>query len=391
LQEQVVHLQKMEAVGRLAGGIAHDFNNMLTAISGFAEMAMQSLPADSPAREDVEQIQRASVRATTLTARLLAFSRKQVLQPRVIDVREAIGDLTPLLERVITGSIVLQTLAEHDPGASARIKVDPGQFEQVVLNLCVNARDAMPDGGTLRIGASLVDLSEDAVAASADRRPGPYAMITVADTGVGMDSATRLRIFEPFFTTKEPGKGTGLGLAMVYGVVTQSGGFIDVQSAPGDGTRFDLYFPATDAPTETTGRISGGHRLPPGTEVGRILVVEDELLVRQLTAAALRGAGYTVLDAEDGPAALSLMAEPGFVKPDLLLTDVMMPGLTGPAVAREVHARWPDLPVLYVTGYADMAELPGGGLRPDADLLHKPFSTQQLLARVSAAIGTPHH
>jgi PAS domain S-box-containing protein len=380
LQQQIAHLQKMEAVGRVAGGVAHDFNNMLTAINGFAEMALDELGPGDGARHDVEQIQRAAARAAGLTSRLLAFSRKQVLQPRVIDVADTIQDLSPLLGRILGGAIGFEVRAN---AIDLRIRVDPGQFEQVLVNLAVNARDAMPDGGTLTIETERMQLGDDLIRVSDELSPGPYGVISVSDTGVGMDAATRQRIFEPFFTTKPAGKGTGLGLAMVYGVIAQSGGFMDVTSTPGAGSCFRLYFPETDDALDTTERSTKPREVSRGGE--RVFVVEDEPLVRQLTLAALAHAGYDVLEAPDGLAALSVaegLPEP----PALLLSDVMMPGLTGPALARTLRERWPTLPVLFMSGYADPGEEPRDRVGPDDDFLQKPFTTEALLSRVRAAI-----
>ncbi|HEV2842085.1 MAG TPA: ATP-binding protein [Chthoniobacterales bacterium] len=371
-EEQLRHSQKLEAVGRLAGGIAHDFNNLLTAIIGYSELIEKR--GGGAVGEHAHSIRKAGEQAAALTRQLLAFSRKQLLEPRVLDLNVLVRDMEKLLQRVIGESIHIMI----DPVAQgARVRADPSQLEQVLLNLGVNARDAMPGGGTLSIATQEKDLSREEIdARGIDVAPGRYVLLIVSDTGSGMDAETQSRIFEPFFTTKGPGKGTGLGLATVYGIVKQSGGGITVESTPGQGCTFSIFLPATSDALDIV-------ELPPadqkthGSET--ILVVEDEEVVRHLICTVLGEAGYDVLEAESPAVALQLARERD--EPvHLLLTDVVMPGMNGPALARTLSTLQPSLKVLYVSGYSDNDISAQGVVDPALVVLQKPF-TQQTLGR----------
>jgi len=360
LEEQLLHAQKLEAVGRLAGGVAHDFNNLLTAIGGYTEFLLGSIEDADPRRADVIEIKRATERAITLTSQLLAFSRRQVLQPEVLDVGEVVEELQGMLARLLGADVELCTAAE--PGCLAH--VDRGQLEQVITNLAVNARDAMPGGGTLAI--------ETRRAAGED---GPEVELTVTDTGEGMDAETIERAFEPFFTTKEKGKGTGLGLATVYGVVAQSGGRVGVESEPGIGTTFTIRLPLTNAQRpEPQAPVAA----PASAGAETILIAEDEDMIRRLVRDVLTRNGYTVLDAPAGEPALELLRRQERV--DLLLTDVVMPGMSGPALAKAALAERPSLRVLFMSGYTNQPEDVFGA--PDVNFIGKPFSPHALVTKV---------
>ena len=381
LADQLRQSQKLQAVGELAGGVAHDFNNLLMVVKGHAEMLLDRLPRGSADRQNlalqnVEQIQQAAERAAALTRQLLAFSRMQVLQPRVLDLNEVVAGMIQMVSRVIGANIELAFL----PGANlGRVKADPSQIEQVALNLVVNARDAMPDGGRLTIETSNVQLERDYATQHAVVDPGPYVMLTVSDTGTGMDAATKARIFEPFFTTKAQGRGTGLGLATVYGVVKQSGGYVWVYSELGHGTTFKVYLPMVQAPAEKTApeKVVQGHE--PGTET--ILFVEDEQSVRELVSEYLSARGYQVLDASDGQQALE-MAAAHTGKIQLLITDVVMPRLSGRELAARLTAARPDLKILYISGYTDDSVFRHGVLQGGMDFLQKPFNLKALAAKI---------
>ena len=366
--------QKMEAVGRLAGGVAHDFNNLLTVITGYSQLIFGRLTPGDPHREMMAEIQQAGVRAATLTRQLLAFSRKQILQPRVVDVSTLLAELLRLLQRLI-GEHIEVALVQ---GAGLDlVEIDPGQFEQAVINLAVNARDAMPHGGRLTIETHKVALDDSAARDRGGVAPGPYVSVAITDTGVGMDPGTMAHIFEPFFTTKEPGRGTGLGLAMVYGFVKQSGGHIEVQSRVGQGTTFTLLLPRSEhlEPAEPVAREAG--RAPAGTET--ILLVEDDAAVRDLSKRILQSSGYTVLDAPDGQTALQAAAE--HTAPiHLLITDHVMPRMSGSQLAEALARIHPETRMLVMSGYADhmLPGLPSGG----DDLLQKPFSPMTLAKKV---------
>jgi signal transduction histidine kinase/ActR/RegA family two-component response regulator len=380
---RVRHSQKMEAVGRLAGGVAHDFNNLLTAIIGYAELiANRSVHGDPLIRQNATLIGKAGEQAATLTRQLLAFSRKQLLQPKVLDLNSLVFDMEKLLRRVIGEHFDVRTKPEAMDG---RVKADPSQLEQVILNLGVNARDAMPNGGALTITTSNKHL-DGTLAGQISRslRPGDYVVLSVSDTGVGMDDETKSRIFEPFFTTKGPGKGTGLGLATVYGIVRQSGGGISVESEPGRGTTFRIYFPYERAPID--------HVKPPLPRVSvasnseTMLVVEDDDAVRQLICDVLEANGYTVLCAADGPEAIRV-ANKNEGNIDLLVTDVIMPHMNGPELAGALSATRPEMKVLYVSGYSANDISDHGVLKEDVQLLQKPFSPHTLLQRIREVLG----
>ncbi len=377
LEAQLRQSLKMEAVGRLAGGVAHDFNNLLTVIFGYAAM-LRDCQQDEEAASNLEEIEKAAARAAALTHKLLAFSRKQVLQPRLIDLNWIVVGMRELLRRLIGEGILLDTVLGSGLG---RIKADPNQVEQVIMNLAVNARDAMPTGGRLTIQTRRADLSAPLHAL----QPGAYVLLTVADSGRGMDEKTAARVFEPFFTTKELGRGTGLGLSMVYGIVEQSGGLIRVETAPGEGATFYVYLPVCEAADDLESRPAADRR---GSQrQGTILVVEDEPPLRRLVVSVLAAAGHQVLEAVNGYEAIAL-AE-GHERIDLLLTDVIMPGITGPDVAARLRSRRPELAVLYMSGY-DNELIDQKALERTASFLPKPFTPHSLLASVNELIGAGH-
>ncbi|MBM3219866.1 MAG: response regulator [Candidatus Rokubacteria bacterium] len=364
-EEQLVQAQKMEAVGRLAGGIAHDFNNLLTVIGGHAQLLVEGLPGDSPARYEAQLIATAADRAATLTAGLLAFSRKQGVHPRVLALDELLRSMSGMLRRMLGENIAVSVETPSDVG---HVRADRGQIEQGVMNLAVNARDAMPTGGRLTLSLANVDLE---ASETETLPPGVYVLLTVTDTGVGMDAETRARAFEPFYTTKATGKGTDLGLSTVYGIVTQSAGDVRVESEPGRGTTFRIFLPRVDAPADAAPAPSAAP-LPTGIET--VLVVEDEDAVRSLAVAALRKLGYTVLEAPDAERAVEVFAQHG-TRVDLLVTDVVMPGVNGPLLAERLRERDAALRVLYVSGYAEEA--------PDtAAFLPKPYTGVSLARKV---------
>jgi len=379
LEEQVLLSQKMEAIGRLAGGVAHDFNNILTAIGGYADLLLVDLAPDDQRRRDVEEIHHAADRAAALTQQLLAFSRRQVLQPKVINLNALVPDVERMLRRLIGEDILFATVLHPRLG---NVRADPSQLEQVIVNLALNARDAMPDGGRLTIETRNVELDESYAADHPTVNPGRYVMLAVTDTGVGMDEQTKARIFEPFFTTKARGKGTGLGLATVYGIVQQTGGHIWPYSEPGRGTAMRVYLPRVDAPADPIERPA---EVAPETWRGSetILLVEDEAPVRTVTRQLLERNGYTVLEAPDGPAALALVdGETDSRHVDLLLTDVIMPGMSGRELADKLTSRRPDLGVLFMSGYTDDAVVRHGMLEPGLAYLEKPFRPPALLRKV---------
>lgn len=385
-QARFIEAQKMEAVGRLSGGVAHDFNNILTAIRANAEIVRDDLPAGSPMRDDVEDILVAADRAAALTAQLLAFSRKQALEPRLLHPNAIVADIEKMLHRLIGEDIVLRS--DLRPGVGM-IRADRGRIEQVLLNLAVNARDAMPHGGTLEIATGETEIGADrarVLAPGEDLAAGRYVMIAVRDTGVGMDAAIRTRIFEPFFTTKEKGKGTGLGLATVFGIVRQSGGAVEVESEPGRGSTFRVYLPraaddAMDALPVTRAAV------PAAAGRGRrILFLEDEAPVRRPLTRVLRRLGHEVVEAGDGAAAIRCVreAETSF---DLLLSDVVLPGESGFEIARTIRAIRPDLPVVFISGYTDDEVRRAGDLPSGAVVLQKPFTSEMLGRAVRSAMG----
>jgi signal transduction histidine kinase len=373
-EEQLRQAQKMEAVGRLAGGIAHDFNNLLTVIGGHAQVMVSELPAGHRLRAEADAVLSATDRAAALTAGLLAFGRKQVVHARVLDLAEVIRTMSGLLQRMLGENITV--MVEAAPGVG-RVRLDASQVEQILMNLAVNARDAMPEGGRLIFALSNMEVTAEA---PGTLRPGSYVVLSVTDTGVGMDAETRARIFEPFFTTKPAGHGTGLGLATVYGILKQSGGDVSVESEPGKGATFRLYVPRVDAPAEPRPRPAGGPS-PRGTET--VLLVEDADPVRELAAAILRPLGYTVLEAPNATAAMGVVqAHEGAL--NLLITDVVMPGMNGPRLAERLTAVRPDMRVLYVSGYAeDALDLRGRGA-----FLAKPYTSTGLARKVREVLDS---
>ena len=376
-ERQLVQSQKLEAVGRLAGGISHDFNNLLTVILGYSDIVKRNLESTDPLRRNVDEIIKASERAASLTRQLLAFSRKQVMQPKVFDLNTVVSDLEKMLRRMIGEDIELRVSAEADLG---NIKADPVQLEQVIMNLVVNARDAMPKGGKLTIETANVCLDESYSREHVSVVPGDYVMLAISDTGCGMNEETRQRIFEPFFTTKEQGKGTGLGLSMVYGIVKQSGGNIWVYSEEGHGTTFKIYFPRVTAQAEEYKRASTVFEVPGGNET--ILLVEDAEWVRTLARQVLETAGYRVFEAENANAAISLCDRMNGNRIDLLLTDVVMPGMSGNDMSRVLQKKQPDMPVLYMSGYTDDAIVQHGVLEAGINFLQKPFTPAALASKV---------
>ena len=376
LEEQLLQSQKMEAVGQLAGGVAHDFNNILTAIVGYTDLLAAELEGNPRQLEDLEEIRKAARRAAALTRQLLAFSRKQVLEPRIIDVNSVVANLDKMLRSLISENIELKMdLADNLAAARA----DPNQIEQVIMNLAINARDAMPDGGTVTIETRNTTLDEAYAAQHVSVIPGEYVMLAVTDTGCGMDEKTKSRIFEPFFTTKPAGRGTGLGLSTVYGIVKQTGGNIWLYSEPGKGTTFKIYLPAIAALPEDIGKVAPAEAARPGR--GTVLVVEDDDQLRRLTHRALAGQGYTVLEADRGSTALDI-ARRHKGQIDLLLTDVIMPDTNGRKLAETIQAARPGLRVLYMSGYPDGAIASHGMLEPGVSYLSKPFTTEAITRRV---------
>lgn len=373
--DQMRQVQKMEAIGTLAGGVAHDFNNLLTVICGCTDMLLAEGLQHEEATDLLQQVHASGIRAAALTRQLLAFSRQQVLDPRLIDVNVMVADADKLLQRLIGEDVSLITRLQP---ALPRIKADPGQIEQIVLNLAVNARDAMPQGGQLTIETSTVTLAEAPGTAHQRIPPGDYVVMTVTDTGIGMDEATRARIFEPFFTTKGVGKGTGLGLSSVFGIVKQSGGHIWVYSEVGSGTSFKIYLPVAAGPGESPSSARD-HVMPTGTET--VLVAEDEPAVREFTVLALRSLGYTVIECANGTDAISRSrAYPAHI--DILVSDVVMPGLGGRLAADAIVAQRPDIKVLFLSGYTDDSVVRHGILEDDVAFLQKPFTRQALAAKV---------
>lgn len=376
LEAQYRQAQKMEAVGRLAGGVAHDFNNLLSVITSCTELVLEDIGASDPRREDLEEVRKAAVQAASLTRQLLAFSRQQVLQPRVLDLNEVVGGAEKMLRRLIGEDVALTTVLGPELGA---VKADQGQLEQVIMNLAVNARDAMPNGGKLTIATSATHLGADYSNDHPSVTPGDYVLLAISDTGVGMDANTQRRIFEPFFTTKEQGKGTGLGLATVYGIVKQSGGFIWVYSELGQGTTFKIYLPRIAAPV-------GGEPEPVatveslrGTET--VLIAEDSEAVRRVAKEVLERHGYSVLEAPNGKAALEL-ATWHSAPIQLLLTDVVMPEMSGRELADRLTELRHDVRVLYFSGYTDDAIVRHGVLEAGIAYLEKPFTPDQLARKV---------
>ncbi|MBI4951581.1 MAG: PAS domain S-box protein [Myxococcales bacterium] len=391
LEEQLRVSQKLEAIGSLAGGIAHDFNNLLSVILSYTSLALGTMPEGDPARLDLHEVHAAGERAAALTRQLLAFGRKQVLQPVRLDLNKVAEGLESMLRRILGEDIDYVHVLAPDLGA---VRADPGQIEQVLMNLVVNARDAMPTGGELTIETANVELDEQYATHHVNVKPGPYVVLTVTDTGCGMDEATRARIFEPFFTTKPMGRGTGLGLSTAYGIVKQSGGEIWVYSEPCQGTTFKIYLPRElGAVAETRARPVPAPARAQGTET--ILVVEDEDALRKVARRVLDKAGYEVLLAANGEEALRVSAAHGG-ELQLLLTDVVMPKMSGSALARALAATRPTLKVIFMSGYTDDAMVHHGVLDAEAHFLAKPFTANELARKVrevldlgSVESGTP--
>jgi PAS domain S-box-containing protein len=383
LEEQLRQSQKLEAVGMLAGGIAHDFNNLLTAIGGFTDIVLETLPAGDERRGDLQEVAKAAQRGAALTRQLLAVSRRQILQPSVLDVNDVVAEVQKLLHRTIPRNIDVQLELASNLGL---VRADRGQIEQVLLNLAINAGDAMPDGGRLRLATTMVAVDEAAARRHPPMSPGCYVRLTVSDTGVGMTPEVRAHVFEPFFTTKDQGKGTGLGLATVYGIVKQSGGFIWLDSTPSKGTIFDIYLPVVPegvGESKDTDASLAEHAQRSHT----ILLAEDDGAVRRLARDVLTRHGYTVLDARDGEEALALAHE----RRDaihLLITDMVMPGLSGRDLAARVGAQRPGMRVLYTTGYSERL-VSRTGIEEGLVLLPKPFLPADLLRKVGEALSAP--
>jgi PAS domain S-box-containing protein len=381
LEQQLRQAQKMEAIGRLAGGVAHDFNNLLAVIQSYGGLLLQQLPEGDTKREDVGEILAASRRASGLTRQLLAFSRQQITQPRILSLNAIVADIENMLRRIIGEDIELATALSDSLGM---VRADAGQIEQILMNLTVNARDAMPEGGKLTIETSNVQLDNEFAASPGAPSTGEFVMLAVTDTGTGMDAETQKRIFEPFFTTKDVGKGTGLGLSTVHGIVQQSGGHVRLYSELGRGTSFKICLPRVfshgeppDVRHSTT---------PPPAGVGTILVVEDDDAVRQVATRILRESGYTVLEARRASDARDRCFEHG-AKIDLLLTDVVMPGLNGPRLAEELRRIAPELRVVYMSGYPGAAVAQDGSLQPGTAYLEKPFNPGSLTAKIREVLG----
>jgi two-component system cell cycle sensor histidine kinase/response regulator CckA len=381
-EEQLRQAQKLESVGRLAGGVAHDFNNMLTAINGYSDLTLRSLPPDDPLRGNLEEIKKAGERSAQLTRQLLAFSRQQILQERVLELNQVVIETNAMLKRVIGENYQLTSVLDQSSG---KIKADPGQLSQVILNLVVNSSDAMPDGGQITIETQNVQLDDSYATQHISVSPGEYVMLAVSDTGCGIDEDTMQHIFEPFFTTKGVGKGTGLGLSTVYGIVKQSGGNIWVYSEVGNGTTFKLYFPRVEDEIKVPQPGLSSEGLQQGSET--ILLVEDEDLVRALSRDTLESCGYVVIEASNGVEALALI-EKQEIKIDLLLTDVVMPQMGGRELAEKLLAKFPRVHVLFTSGYTDDAIVRHGIIAKGTNFIQKPFTLDALARKVRETLDT---
>ncbi len=378
LEEQVRQSQKLEGIGRLAGGVAHDFNNLLTAIVGAAEYLLEQLPEELPLRQDAADIREAAQKAAVLTRQLLTFSRRQVTQPRVLDLNDTMSSMDRMLRRLLGENVELEVVAAPELG---RVRIDPGQIEQVILNLVVNARDATPEGGRITIETSRAEVGGQEPAPRGGLVPGRYVVLSVRDTGHGMDADVRSHLFEPFFTTKDKGKGTGLGLSTAYGIVKEAGGDIRVRSEPGRGSTFEVYLPRLDVPAEAD--QADREALPVGDET--VLLVEDEPMVRQLAARVLRGLGYTVREATDGMEALRLVAG-HTAEIDLVVTDVVMPRLGGRELASRLRTERPNLAVLFISGYTENVSDVQGLIGAGVEFLQKPFTPASLARSVRSTL-----
>ena len=371
----------MQAIGQLAGGVAHDFNNLLTAMIGFCDLLLLRSPPSDPSFADIMQIKQNAHRAANLVRQLLAFSRQQTLQPRILNITDILYELRHLIERLIGENIRLDVAHARDLGFA---KVDQGQFEQVIINLAVNARDAMPGGGTLTIRTANIRQERELRRGHEVMPAGDYVLIEMADTGIGIPKENLVRIFDPFFSTKEIGSGTGLGLSTVYGIIKQTGGFIFASSTPGNGATFEIYLPRCEpAETKLPMRLDPGEAAPAKDLTGRgtIMLVEDDDPVRIFGARALRNKGYKVIEAKSGEAALALMRDPQ-QKIDLLITDVVMPQMDGPGLVREVREVHPEMKVIFISGYTEDAFRQRLDSDGDIDFLPKPFSLKQLASKV---------
>jgi signal transduction histidine kinase/ActR/RegA family two-component response regulator len=373
--EQLRHAQKMEAIGTLAGGVAHDFNNLLTAIMGYAQLMVLRLKPDDPALRDTEEILRSAERAAMLTRQLLAFSRREVLQPKLLDLNAIVGDLGKMLRRLIGETVELLVV----PGEELwPVRADAGHLEQVLMNLTVNARDAMPEGGRITVETANIELGEVYAGEHVGVKPGQYVLLSVSDTGTGMDETTKARVFEPFFTTKGAGRGTGLGLSTVYGIVQQWGGAIQIYSDLGWGTTFKVYLPRAAGPAEAVGKASKGE-MPRGSET--VLFAEDQDAVAAVVRATLQLCGYRVLQASNGSEAVELCRRyDGPIQ--LLVTDIVMPGMSGPELAAAVRTLRPETKILFISGYSERAFTSHGTLDGDAGFLQKPFMPAALALKV---------
>ncbi len=375
-EAKLIQAQKLESVGRLAGGIAHDFNNMLTAINGYSDLALRKLPPNDPLRHYIEEIKKSGERSASLTQQLLAFSRKQVLKPRIIDINNIIHETHSMLSRLIGEDIQFESNLAPD---IKRIKVDVGQLSQVIMNLIVNARDAMPDGGKLTIETANVVFDEQFSEFHFEAKTGRYVMLAVSDTGIGMSKEVQKNIFEPFYTTKEVSKGTGLGLSTVYGIVKQSGGYIWVYSEPGEGAIFKIYFPQVEDDVKPVAEREPSASFHPGSET--VLLAEDEDMVRNLCRQVLESCGYRVIEAQNGIEALELFKE-NSAKIDILMTDIVMPKMGGKELAENLRKLSPDLPILFMSGYPDDAVVRHGIIDADMNYLQKPFTFNALTQKV---------
>jgi signal transduction histidine kinase len=383
LEARLLHSQKMESIGRLAGGVAHDFNNLLTAINGYASLALEALPTNTLISNDLVEIQKAARSATNLTRQLLTFARKQIIEPHVLNLNDLMFELDNLLRRLIGEHIELVLSTATDLW---HVKADPGQIEQVLVNLAVNARDAMPDGGQLMIETANVVLERTNAYPHANPAPGAYVMLTVSDTGTGMTPEVQAHLFEPFFTTKEPGKGTGLGLATCYGIIAQHSGYISVASEARQGTTVRIYLPQVESMVEPRARRDDIQDQPRGTET--LLLVEDEPAVRELAARVLREHGYAVLEATGGVEALAILQQHNEMRPELVLTDLVMPRMSGKTLVEQLLAVYPRIKVLFMSGYTDGGIVHHNHLDSGVAFLQKPFTPAALIHKVREVLDT---